>query len=229
MGVVAQDLLGEHADLLVRVDDVEGPVDDPRLLLGEIEVDRVIGHGQRALFALGDAQLANGLQIGLAPAVDHHPIRTADRNRVGDLEKRLFGGDLLEFRQLGLTHFCSKKRPRVVHRLDTADIYEDLSPLAELKHRSASIQTAFCHREPIPVDHCATIITRSQSAGPYRRIFPGGAILLYDCSRFENAIWRCHCARPSPGFQAFRFPDCNLHHRRLRQQTRHRCPPSDER
>ncbi len=134
VGVVAQYFLGEHADLLVGVDDVEGPVDDARLLLGEVEVDGVIGHGQRALFTLGDAQLADGLQIGLAPTVDHHPIRTAHRNRVGDFEKRLLGGDSLELCQLGLTHFRLEKRPGVVYRLNTTDALEDFRPLAEFKH-----------------------------------------------------------------------------------------------
>ena len=44
--------VGEGAELLVFVDDVEGAVDDPALLLGKVVVDRVAVHGELGFLAL---------------------------------------------------------------------------------------------------------------------------------------------------------------------------------
>ena len=64
--------------------------------------------------------------------------------------------------------------------------FEDFRPLAEFKHRSASIR-AGCHWDVVQCDRDAAIITRSPAARADLRIFPRSVILLYDYCRASIA------------------------------------------
>ena len=77
----ARQLLREDACFLVLVHDVEGLVDHPSLVLGQIEVDGVPGHGEGRLLAVREGVLPGGLGVGLRGPDHEHPARPEHRPR----------------------------------------------------------------------------------------------------------------------------------------------------
>ena len=158
---VAKDLFGQRADLLVRVDDVEGPIDDPSLLLGQVEVDRMVLHREGFFLAFIDAHLPDRDPVRVVTGVDHHAVRLAQSDGVGDLEERALGGDLLELGQFGFAHLLPKEAPGLVHVVDATDVRKNLSTFFEFKHQSL-LRQAICFERYFTSHMLPGIIARSE-------------------------------------------------------------------
>ena len=124
--VVAQDALGQDTRVFVRIYDIEGAVDDARLFLRQVKVQRVIRHGNRHFFALGQALDPDAQQVVCRASVHKHVARIGHGNGVGDLEERFLIGDVGELGlrlcvAVGLEH-C----PGLVQRAHAADCCQDV-------------------------------------------------------------------------------------------------------
>ena len=131
----ARHLLGEDARLLVLVHDVEGLVDHPSLVFGQVEVDGVPGHGEWRLLAGGEGVLAAGLRVGLA---DGPTTNTrSGRHMATALASLTSASGFLtaeSFRRLSASSARSSSARASVGRRDAAHGGEDVDSLPELQH-----------------------------------------------------------------------------------------------
>ena len=154
------------------------------LVLRQVEVDRVVGHGERALLALLDAQPSDELQIGVAAAVDPDSLGSADGDAVGDLDEGLFGRDGLDLRQFVRAHRLPKDSPGVFDLADASEVRENLRTFAQFEHRSASSRVRVFSGPPAPPsfrEEYTPVATRA-------RISPPSGFLRYDCSRARHGV-----------------------------------------
>ena len=134
VGLVAQFLLGQRGHLLVRVGDVEGLVDHAALVLGQVEVDGVAGHGELGLLAFFQAQGPHRGAVRLAAGKDEHPLRVAHGDGVGDLEQRLLVGDRAQPGEMLRVEPSGEQLPCLGDGGNPANRRQDINAFSEIQH-----------------------------------------------------------------------------------------------
>ena len=134
MGLGAQQMPGQYADLVAGVDDVIGTVDDAPLLVRQVEVNGVVLHRELPLFILLEAQSADPAEVFGRAAVDEYPVGPAHGDGIGDLEQRLLAGDRRDLGQVRGVHGPLEHRPGFARGAYASDLGKDVASLLEFQH-----------------------------------------------------------------------------------------------
>ena len=188
-GFRAEHLLGQDADFLSLVGDVEGLVNHAALVLGEVEVQRVVLHRQGALLPGLEAYTAAFLRILRGGADDKNPIGSAHCSGVCYPDERVGAGDPPDLPEARLVHGPLEDRAGLLRGADSSTSHRMSTPFL-----SSSIAPPFGLRwKPLRNEIFRPPVNRSPPVPPRAH---GG---IESRSRGQEGSWKTSLLQCSTG------------------------------
>ena len=133
-GLVTQLFERQGRYFLIGIHDIERAVDDAALLFFEIEMDRVLRHGQLLFLAFFQRMLPYPLPVGVRTGVDENGRRVAQRDGIRDLDQDLRGLNPADAGVLFGIHVLPEETLGSLDRFNAPENLGDVIPRACMAH-----------------------------------------------------------------------------------------------